>query len=290
MTEVVRVHLALLFTSLIYGFFFIFIKLLLTEISQETLIYMRLVFSAVIMASIEWGLIRTRFLNWGDFLKTMGLGLIGVFIVQILLILGVRLTTTFHASLLMATIPLMTLLLGFAVRQEAYKPKKLLGMVLSFAGVSLLLGNQGSVANAPNVALGDAIILANAACFSIYLIATKPLLARYNAFSLTSYAYIVSAILAACLAPSLNLTLLPDLSPTGWLLIVYTVIFASIGTYALNNYALSKTSASTVAVYIFLQPAISALFGHWILGEPWGSWMLLAGGLIFAGVVVATRS
>jgi len=52
----------------------------------------------------------------------------------------------------------------------------------------------------------------------------------------------------------------------------------------LNIYALSVLSASTTAVYIYMQPLITASASAWILQEELTPAMLISAVLVFAGI------
>lgn len=289
------VHLALAGVSLIYGFFYVAVKLLLREIGEIPLIFVRFTFSAVLVGVVEWGYFKTRFANWQDFLKIAGLGLLGIFLVQNLVVMGVGRTTAFHASLLMATIPLMTMLWSMLLKREPFSPRKMAGILIAFAGVTLLLMNRHpGTPLPPDYLLGDVIILLSSLGFSWFLIGSQSLLKRYSSFSMMAYGYIVSALVYAGFfatrAPEPGLGFLGGVSTSGWILMAYIVLLASIGTYTLNNYALSRTGPSTVAVYIFAQPVLSAVFACFILNEPFTLNMALAGGITFGGMLLATRT
>jgi drug/metabolite transporter (DMT)-like permease len=140
--------------------------------------------------------------------------------------------------------------------------------------------------------LGDVLVLLNAAGFSWYLIGNQSLMRKYPAFSVMAYQYLISALVALLIFRQETFSLLekiPALPNDILCLIAYTVFFASIATYTLNNYALKRTTPATVALYIFIQPVLSAVLGHFILHEPFTETMALAGALTLTGVFLATR-
>jgi drug/metabolite transporter (DMT)-like permease len=297
--QTLKVHGALVAISAIYGIFYIIVKLLLQDIREYELILARLSLAALIAFTIELIRYRTRFQSLSDFLKVISLGLLGVLIVQSLVVLGVSRTSVFHASLLMSTIPVQTLMFGMLVGREPFQFHKFIGILTAFLGVGWLvfMRNPGTTLP-PGYLIGDLFVLLNALSFSWFLIASKPILERYPAFSFMAYCYLVSALVALALLGSIRLqapTALPisglfHLTLRDWALLLYVVVLASIGTYTLNNYALKRTAPSTVAVYIFVQPILSAILGYYLLGEGFTVPMALAGLLTFTGIVLATRS
>ena len=74
-----------------------------------------------------------------------------------------------------------------------------------------------------------------------------------------------------------------------WLMIVFIILFPTVGAYYLNAWALTKVPPSTVAIYIYLQPLIAFGFAPFLLGEQWNARTIIAALFIFAGVAVVTK-
>ena len=297
MPQSLRVHLALSAVSTIYGLFYVAVKLLLHQVDQEELILIRFVLTALMVGAIEFFFFRTRIPSLKEFLKIAALGIVGVFLVQILIVAGLALTTSFHSALIMATMPIITLLFSILLRRESFHWQKIGGILLAFAGVAMLLASQNTLTSLPpHYLIGDLLMLLAAVCFSCFLLASQTLLQTYNYFSLMAYCYIISGVLFLLYyvghqSAALNgqiFDFLGKMDGLGWGLTLYIVIFASIVTYTLNNYALRRSNPTIVAIYIFFQPMISAVLGHYLLQEPFTGSMALAAGITFAGVLLAT--
>ncbi len=299
-SKAARVHAALITVSSIYGYFYVAMKLLYKTLTPSEFILLRFVLTAVIVILIDRLILKHPLPEKSDWPKIAGLGLVGVFVVQILIAWGVHHTTAFHTSLIMATIPLLTLIFSIFGGRETFHPYKLIGIVTAFAGVSVLLFFSSSPGTAlpESYLLGDLIILVNALAFSWFLLGSQKMLQKYQAFPFMAYCYIVSATLFFVLFVGQNLVsgnfqellFFTKMSLNDWLLIGYVVLFASIGSYTLNNYALQRVSPSIVAIYMFIQPIISAVTGFYLLQEPFNLHMAIATVMTFAGVVMATTA
>lgn len=292
-----KTHSALIAVSSIYGFFYVVVKLLLGHLQDHELILIRLLGTAVVVMAIEWAAFKTRFDHWKDWVKMAGLGMLGVYCVQTLLVCGLHLTTSFHASLLMVTTPIITLLFSLLQGRESFDWRKALGILVAFVGVGFLLSdNKPDTPLPPTYLWGDGLVFLNACLFSLFLLGNQTLLKKYPSFSVMAYQYGISALTALFVLfvsgllhqSPVSFDWLYALSHSDWLLVLYVIFFASIATYTLNNYALKRTAPSTVAVYIFIQPVISAFLGNRLLGETFTHEMALSGVLIFAGVLMAT--
>lgn len=295
-----RVHAALITVSSIYGYFYVAMKLLYKTLSPSEFILLRFVLTAVAVLLIDRFILKHPIPDKADWPKIAGLGLVGVFVVQILIAWGVHHTTAFHTSLIMAMIPIFTLIFSIAWGRETFHLFKLAGILLAFTGVSILLFFSGSPdAPLPDGYLwGDLIILLNALAFSWYLLGSQKMLQKYQPFQFMAYCYIASAALftalfvGQCLVSRQfeELLFFTRMSGADWLLIGYVVLFASIVSYTLNNYALKRVNPSIVAIYMFIQPIISAVAGFYLLSEPFNWPMALATVITFSGVVLATIS
>jgi drug/metabolite transporter (DMT)-like permease len=293
-----RVHLALLTSSLIYGVFPIAVKLILRTLGPWELILVRLLGTALLVALLELVFFRTRFQSFKDVLLVALLSLLGVGMVQILVVVGINLTTTFHASLLMSTIPLQTLLLGLLLKREVFSWNKITGILIAFTGIALLLGIRNMGTSLPSTYLiGDVVVLLNAFMFSSYLVCSQPILKRVSSFSYMAYSYLFASVfflVVLSFTPSINVHVRPlttvfALAHLPWDWLGYVVILASIGTYTLNNYGLSRSQPSTVATYAFIQPMLAAFLGTQWLGEPFTWQMASAGMLTLAGIVLSLK-
>ena len=71
--------------------------------------------------------------------------------------------------------------------------------------------------------------------------------------------------------------------------VLFVIIGATFGTYLLNPLALNKLKASTVGIFIYLQPAIAGLFALYIGADFIDLLQISAMVLIFTGVYLVTK-
>lgn len=285
-------HLALLAVTLIYGLFYVAIKLLVLEMPPWETFTLRLILTVPLIFVLEKLFFNCRIHSKEDLLKILGLGLLGIIFVQSTVIIGLNDTSVFHAGFLVGMTPLITLLLSVLLKQERLNLPKATGMLVAFIGLSMLLFTREGQAHLPkNYLLGDAVLFINIVGWSLFLILSRPMLQKYPAFSIISYAFVLSSLVTLPFI-FFGTHKLPgaDLSSHGWLWMSFVVLFSTILTYFLNYYALARLPASTVATYIFLQPLFTALFAHLILHEPITAQMLLYGIAILTGVAIAMES
>ncbi len=268
------------------------LKILVTDLTPWQTFGLRLILAVPLFYIFEKLLFNTRIDSKLDLLKIAGLGFLGVSIIQSSIALGVHLTSVFHTGFLVGMGPLATLILSVMLKRERLTLPKVLGTLIAFMGLFLLLSVHSGQEPLPATFLwGDIIVFLNITGWAVFLVLSQPLVQKYPPFSVISYAFTFAGIITIPIVlwtchgvPGLNLSL------NGWLWMGFVVIFSTIFTYFLNYYALAKVSAGTVAVYIFLQPFLTAIFAHWVLHEPITGVMILYGCIILSGVATATES
>ena len=86
------------------------------------------------------------------------------------------------------------------------------------------------------------------------------------------------------------LATLPALTPRGWGFVLYILAVPTIVAYLLNAWALGRSSATLVTIYIYLQPLIAAVLAWVQLGLGITSRAWLAAALILSGLgIVVSR-
>ena len=230
-------------------------------------------------------LARPRFAR-GDILPiaALGIGQFGVLIA--LLNYGLRTVPAGRGALIFATFPLLTLIVAALAGHERVTRSKLLGILLTLAGVALALGDK--VAGAGSFT-GEAAILASAATGAICSVLYRPYLRRYPTLPVSAFA--MAAAAAALLVPAAfdDLTVAPfSLTAGAWAAIVF-IGLSSGGGYVLWLWALKTIAATRVTVFLALSPITAALLGALLLGEPVTAMMIAGVACVAAGLWVANR-
>lgn len=249
--------------------------LVLARVSGAALVLM--------VANLAWrgGWLR----DWRELARIAWLAVLGVVANQGLFLLGLRHTTAINATIIVATIPVFTVLYSILGRREPPSALKLAGIALAGVGSLWLIGPD-RLSLEREKALGNAIILVGMACYGWYLVASKDLLRRHSPVTMSAY---LMAFATLFTLPFGMLALIRmDLTmvrPATWAWIAYIVVFPTIVAYFLNIWALTRVSPNLVAAYIYLQPVFTAALAPALLeGEAITPRALGAGVAIFAGL------
>jgi drug/metabolite transporter (DMT)-like permease len=212
-----------------------------------------------------------------------GLSVLGIALNQALFLFGLRLTTPMTSALLGVTIPVLAAVLAVGAGQESVSTRLIAGLGSSIAGVAWLTG-------VGHVDIGGLVVLANCASYAAYIVYSRETIRRLGALTVVTWIFTWGAFLFAPLGLPHVVAELPGWTPRGWGFIAYIVVVPTIVAYLCNAWALGRSTATLVTIYIYVQPLLTALLAWLQLGQAVTSRMLVAAILIVIGVtVVATR-
>ncbi|WP_040280588.1 DMT family transporter [Psychroserpens damuponensis] len=214
----------------------------------------------------------------------------GVGINMLLFLKGLELTSPIHASVIMTTTPIIILILSSIFLSEKVTKLKILGVFLGFCGGILLTVLGKSTRTGDNVLLGNTFIFLNCISYGIYIIIIKKLTAKYHPFTFIKWLFLFGIILIL----PFGYTEVAEIewhtfTPYIWFSIIFVIVGATFGTYALNPLALKSLKASTVGVFIYLQPVIAGVFAILMGIDNVSPVKVIAMALIFAGVYLVSK-
>lgn len=282
------VHLALVAVQLMFASLSVAGKVALRELSPFGLICARATAATVILVAAR-ALFRSRErVATRDLPELAAYAFFGITANMLLFIAGLARTTATNAVVIGATIPVFTVGVAVALRKEAATPAKVIGLLVACVGAMVIVGAGRFEAGGGRL-LGNLFIVGNSLSFSIYLVISRRLLAKYSPMTVVAWTFVFGALgIVPFGAPSL-LAAAPHLSARAWLCVAYIVLFPTVGTYFLNMFALQKAPASLVAIYIYVQPVVGAWMAAAMLGERPSPSTFVGGALIGAGIWLVTR-
>ncbi len=220
-----------------------------------------------------------------DLVRLAILGILGIAANQTLFLYGLRHTTAINATILVTTVPVFTVIGSVLSGRERASPLVLVGIALAAVGTVYLIGPD-RISLAPDVALGNALIVLGMICYAAYFVYSKDVFRRYGSITVSFYVMLFASLgvlpFGIGAAASVEFSSLPG---DVWWWVLYIVVFATILTYLLNIWALQRVSSNLVAGYIYLQPLFAAAVAPLVLdGEGLTPRAAVAGLLIFAGL------
>jgi drug/metabolite transporter (DMT)-like permease len=191
----------------------------------------------------------------------------------------------------MTITPVLLLLLTAVILRERITWIKSLGIVLGLSGaLVLILFQEKTQTNAPNIPLGNLLFVLNAISYSFYLILVKPLVSKYKAITLLKFFFLI----AFCINLPFGFS---EVMQVQWAQlgfseigqIIFVVVATTFLTYLFNIFALKQLSPSTVGVFIYLQPVVATIFAIMAGADTLNAIRIGAACLIFMGVFLSTR-
>lgn len=215
----------------------------------------------------------------------------GMVINMLMFFKGLSLSTPINASIIVTISPIIVFLISAFFIKEKITFIKYFGISLGFSGaLALILFGNEIRHNAPNVTLGNILFVVNAISYGIYLTIVKPLTSKYHPYTIMKWIFLIAVII------NLPITI-TEFIEVEWTSLPFEAIwklsFVVIGTtfltYLLNLFALKELKASTVGVFMYLQPPIAIVFAIIVGSDSLTFIKVIATLLIFAGVYLVSK-
>lgn len=253
---------ALFLVQLLYGFNYTFAKTVMNEgyVKPFGFVLLRVAGATLLFWLMSLFLPNEK-IDKKDFFQLFLASVFGVFINMLLFLKGLEFTTPIHASTIMTITPIVILILSIFMLKERITSLKILGVIIGFIGALILTLYGQSARAADNILLGNLMIFLNAVSYSVYVILIKKLTAKYHPFTFIKWLFLFGLILVTPFGFSeVQEIQWQSFTPYVTFSVIFVVVGATFGTYLLNPLAISRLKASTVGIFIYLQPVIAGLF------------------------------
>ncbi|MCZ7557682.1 MAG: DMT family transporter [Bacteroidia bacterium] len=279
-----RTHLALLFVQITFGGFSVVGKYALTHIEPLAMASMRVLFAGPVLLLIA--LKHDRALPAVKEIPQLALlGFFGVFINQVLFIIGLNYTSAINAAILMPSIPVFTTAIALLMRIERLTKTRIAGIAAAVIGALIIL-NIGNLTFSGDAALGNLLILINCASYALFLVLARPVLLRIPPLTVTAWSFLFGGVGVVALGfEDFITTPFMTLPSEVWLSIAYILLLPTLINYVLNVWAVKRSSSSLVAAYTTLQPVVATILAILLLGEYFGIREMAGFALIVLGLV-----
>ena len=281
--------LALVAVQLCFGLFPLFAKWAFEgdAFSPASVAAYRIVAGIFVLGSFAIGLYGRKALPRGaDIPRLFLCAMFGVVVNQGLFLEGVARTTSINTGLIICLIPVFTYLIAILAGQERLRGKRCLGIGVAMVATAMLFLERGEGQVGGHL-LGNLLVLLNVASYSLYLVISKPLTARYPPLVIIAWVYAFSAVSLPYFVWGERLV--PPLAGAerAWWSLGFILLFPTVLGYLLNIYALARVRASTTALFTYLQPVMTGLAGILLLSESLTMGAVLAGCGLFSGLWLA---
>ena len=289
MNKTLTAHISLLIANLIYALNFTIAKDVMPNFILPSAFILLRVMGALFLFSFSYFIFFFQKIELKDILRFAICGLFGVAINQLFFFEGLNLTTPINAAIVMTTNPILVMLLSFIIVKEAISFKKILGITLGFIGASTLILSDGAIDLSSNNSTGNLFVFINATSYGLYLVIVKPLLNKYHPFTVLFYVFAFGLLFVLPFGyDDLTIVKWGTIPVNIYLEIIFVVVCTTFIAYLLNSSALKTLTASTVSIYIYLQPILASLFAIFLGADFLDEKKIIASVLIFSGVYLVS--
>ena len=226
-----------------------------------------------------------------DYSRIIGVAFLGMCINMLMFFKGLELSTPINSGVIVTLTPIIILILSAIFLNESLNFPKISGIIIGFTGATILIiyGNQSIVINAPNIPLGNILLLGNSISYGAYLVFVKKLTEKYQTVTIMKWMFLVGSFMTFPVT-------YPDFIEISWnnmpffalWRIGFVVICTTFLTYFLNVYALKTLAPTTIGAFTYLQPIITIIYAV-LTGNDTLDWVkITACILVFFGVYLVS--
>ena len=210
---------------------------------------------------------------------------------QIPFFYGLSKTSPIDASIVVSTLPIVSMLLAAVILKEPITFKKAFGVIVGASGPLFLILSDNVAHVGKGNFVGNIIVFGAVISFSLYLNLFKNLITRYSPFTILRWMFLFAAIQSYPFSHSavenIN-SLILDWSVL--LKVSYIVFFATFISYILLAAGQKMLLPTTLSMYNYTQPIIASLATIVMGLDVFGYDQLVSIVLVFVGVYIVTQS
>ena len=212
---------------------------------------------------------------------------------QVLIIVGMSLTSPVDASVVCSLTPIFTLIFGAILMGIAFTWSKALGVTIGLAGALIFVftGQADAETCVSNPVLGDVACLMAQVFGALYLVCFTKLISKYSLITLMKWMFLISGI--AVLPFSL-----PDMLAVDWsqvilmeyIDLIFIILFGTCLAYMLIPVAQRRVEPTVIAMYNYLQPVVAVVFSVIAGLATFSIANAIATAMVFVGVWIVNRA
>jgi drug/metabolite transporter (DMT)-like permease len=284
----------ILATVVIWGGSFAATKLALSQAEPMVVLFLRLAIGMPVLfigVCLEGSL---RLPTKGEALTLFLMGFQGIFFHQAIQSYAMKTAGAANANWMMIASPAIVAILGRIFLKEKISRSGICGLILSAAGVVLVVGfgTVRTVAVSGFGSVGDLIMLFSVLNWAVFLVISRGALKTdlppafvifwEMFFSLISAAVFVYAI-------GSDFSTVPSFTLSTWAALIFLGAFSSALAYIFWFKALAAFPVTKVAVFQLLQPIAGVAIAYILVGERFTIWLFAGGAMILSGVWLVNR-
>ena len=286
-----RIDVLLLFMAALWGANFFAVQYGTAHMPGLAFNTARMMLGATVMLVLALATVKEPWPSRGDTLLLLAYGVIGNGIYQYFFVQGLSRARSGSASLILAASPAALAILGWATRTEKMTRFLVAGVLLSVAGVAMVMLGDNATPGHAGTWQGSVYLALAVVTWAIYVTLLRPLTQRVSGLQLTLIT------LAGGLMPLLVLTgrdlLASDWSALTWrtwAAMAYSGCGAIAIAYLIYYHGLKMLGATRTSLYANLQPFVAILVAWQFQNDIPTIWQVMGFLFITGGLLLARKT
>lgn len=214
----------------------------------------------------------------------LALGLVSILFFTCCYFTAIRLMTMSTAAILLYTSPIWVMILAVIFLKEKITVRKVISLILAFAGCVLVSGFGGKV-----TAVGILVGLGSGLGYGLYSIFGTFALKNYSPYTVTCYTFLIAGIGSVAVANPADLAAKissVDNHLTLFGFVLLTSVVTAVIPFLLYTLGLNRTTAGRAAVLATVEPVAATVFGFFVMKETVGPVAVAGIILVFAAIII----
>lgn len=224
-------------------------------------------------------------LSYPLLLQIFVLGFLGYYLSSLLDLKGLEYISAQLERLTLFTYPFLVAIIGYFLFQQAITKRLIISLLITYLGLWVVMGQELQLTG-NDVVFGTSLVMGAALSFSLYVLLSRPIIAKLGSLLFTSLVMIASSFLVfAHGALQIDLFSL-QITQQAWLWVFLLAIFSTVIPSFMISEAIHRIGPTQTGIVGTLGPIFTIILAVYLLNEPITLYMLFGMLLVFLGVMV----
>ncbi|XMB67447.1 DMT family transporter [Mycoplasmatota bacterium zrk1] len=277
-------YLSVFATTLIWGFSFVSIKIVLEVFTPVGIVFFRYAIASLFFLFMMIKNKESFKLRKEDIFLLIASSLLGVVFYFYAESKGIDLLNASSASIILSLVPLVIMISNYFIHKERLSKTKTLAILASVLGVIILFVNDLSFTKESFI--GYVFMILAVFLWAFYSESSSRLTKKYSELKTTSFQAFIALLIFAplMLFQDINYSIVTLLH---WMNILFLGLISSAIGFFLYVYSIKKIGATETGLFVNFIPAVTFLFGFIILDEQLQVNQILGGLIIIIAMTVS---
>lgn len=280
-------YIAIMIAVIAWGISFLNTKIAIQALGAMTLCFSRFSMALIILSIIAFISKKDLRIKKKDIKYFLLAGGVGITVYFYFESTGVKYISPSSASLVLASLPIATILAETVFDRKKLNMKMVLGGIISLIGVGIVISSDLDLKNifASGELKGYIMMFCAIGAWVVYSLSTRVLFNKYSQFTIIYYQFVFGVALALPFA-FLENNSIELINSTVIMNVIMLGIFSSTIGFFAYNYSMKVLGVSKSSLFINFIPIVTIVVSYFYYGSLVGIRQILGGILIIASVII----